>query len=98
MRKSFSLSLRALVAIFFMAGAIAGYSEEQTYKLSDLNIDAERATYQASIARPQDEIASSAIELKLQRNPIKMLQSHNSSVVLGGGLRGATVTPTYRGF
>jgi len=52
MRKSFSLSLRALVAIFFMAGAVAGYSEEQTYKMSDLNIDAERATYQALIARP----------------------------------------------
>ncbi len=97
MRKSFSLSLRALVAIFFMAGAIAGYSEEQTYKLSDLNIDAERATYQALIARPQDEIASSAIELKLQRNPVKMVYSQNSSIVLDGGLRSATVTPSYRG-
>ncbi len=98
MRKSFSLSLRALVAIFFMAGAVVGYSEEQTYKLSDLNIDAERATYQSLIARPQDEIASSAIELKLQRNPIKMLHSHNPSIVFDGGLRGATITPSYRGF
>jgi len=98
MRKSFSLSLRALVAIFFMAGAVVGYSEEQTYKLSDLNIDAERATYQSLIARPQDEIASSAIELKLQRNPIKMLHSHSPSIVFDGGLRGATITPSYRGF
>jgi len=98
MKKRFSLSLFALLTFLFLAGAVAGYSEVQTYKLSDLSIDAERATYQALIARPQDEIGSSAIELKLQRNPIKMLHSHNPSIVLGGGLRGATVIPAYRGF
>lgn len=88
-----------LAAFFGLAIAMTAAAEvETTYQIPEMTIDAERATYQALISRPQDEIGSAAIELKLQRNPVKMLHTCNPSIVLGGGLRGATVTPAYRGF
>lgn len=102
---------RLLTALFVLSAAFAGAeavtTEEtskpatltpQIYKLPNLLIDAERATFNGLISRPQDEIDAKTIELKSQKNPIKLLHALNSSVIIGGGLRGATVTPTMRGF
>ncbi|MBR4571372.1 MAG: TonB-dependent receptor [Candidatus Riflebacteria bacterium] len=70
---------------------------EQTYVLPELSIDAERATYQALITRPQDEITSEQIESMPTHNPVEMIRSYNSSIRLGDGLGGATVAPSIRG-
>lgn len=110
MKVSNKLAGHALMAFLLMSMPVVGEEPvtatatdsetiaANTYQLPDLSIDAERATYQALISRPQDEIDAQTIKLKAQRNPIKMLHAMNSSVLLGGGLRGATVTPTMRGF
>ena len=68
-----------------------------TYVLPELSIDAERATYQALISRPQDEISSEKMQALPTHNPVTMLRSQNSSVTYGTGLAGATVTPRVRG-
>lgn len=70
---------------------------DKTYVMPELSIDAERATYQALISRPQDEISSEQMEAMPTHNPIEMLRNNNSSVALGGGLGGATVSPRIRG-
>ena len=70
---------------------------DQTYVLPELSIDAERATYQALITRPQDEITSEQIESMPTHNPVEMIRSYNSSIRLGDGLGGATVAPSIRG-
>ena len=70
---------------------------DKTYVMPELAIGAERATYQALIRRPQDEIDSEKIQMNPSNNPVKMLRSINSSVTLGGGLGGSTVTPSVRG-
>lgn len=111
MQKIGKLVSRSLMVLFLLSAAFAGAetvaadetskpeaSTSQTYKLPDLSIDAERATFQGLISRPQDEVDAKTIELKSQKNPIKLLHAFNSSVLIGGGLRGATVTPAMRGF
>ncbi|MBP5469490.1 MAG: Plug domain-containing protein, partial [Candidatus Riflebacteria bacterium] len=67
------------------------------YVLPELSIDAERATFQALMRRPQDEIGSEKMQALPTHNPVTMLRSHNSSVTYGTGLAGATVTPRVRG-
>ena len=70
---------------------------DKTYVMPELAIDAERATYQALIRRPQDEITPEQMEAMPTHNPVEMLHSYNSSIALGGGLGGATVVPRIRG-
>ncbi len=70
---------------------------DKTYMMPELAIDAERATYQALITRPQDEITPEQMEAMPTHNPVEMLRSYNSSIALGGGLGGSTVTPRIRG-
>ncbi len=70
---------------------------ENIFVLPELSIDAERATYQALISRPQDEITSEQIESSTTRNPIEMLRNNNSSITINKGLGGSTVTPAIRG-
>lgn len=70
---------------------------DKTYVMPELAIDAERATYQALITRPQDEITPEQMEAMPTHNPVEMLRSYNSSIALGGGLGGSTVTPRIRG-
>ncbi len=70
---------------------------DKTYVMPELAIDAERATYQALITRPQDEITPEQMEAMPTHNPVEMLRSYNSSIALGGGLGGATVVPRIRG-
>ena len=77
--------------------AVEMTESEQTYVLPELSIDAERATYQALITRPQDEITSEQIESMPTHNPVEMIRSYNSSIRLGDGLGGATVAPSIRG-
>ena len=70
---------------------------DKTYVMPELAIDAERATYQALITRPQDEITEKQMEAMPTHNPVEMIRSYNSSIALGGGLGGATVVPRIRG-
>ena len=70
---------------------------DKTYVMPELAIDAERATYQALITRPQDEITPEQMEAISTHNPVEMLRAYNSSIALGGGLGGATVVPRIRG-
>lgn len=70
---------------------------DKTYVMPELSIDAERATYHALISRQQDEITPEQMEAAPTHNPVEMLRSYNSSVALGGGLGGATVSPSLRG-
>ena len=70
---------------------------DKTYVMPELAIDAERASYQALITRPQDEITPEQMEAMPTHNPVEMLHSYNSSIALGGGLGGATVVPRIRG-
>ncbi|PKL43068.1 MAG: hypothetical protein CVV41_11730 [Candidatus Riflebacteria bacterium HGW-Riflebacteria-1] len=106
MRSVFPILKKALAVIFCLTTALAGAGslpdEEASYRLPDMAVDAERATYQGLISRPHDEIDAKTIELKSQRNPIKLLHAFNASVMFGGtsdgSLRGATVAPTLRGF
>lgn len=70
---------------------------ETVYIMPELAIDAERATYQALISRPQDDITSEQLEAMPTHNPVEMLRSYNSSVSLGAGVGGATVGPSLRG-
>lgn len=69
-----------------------------TFALPELAIDAERATYQSLISRPQDEISKEVIDLRQTSNPIELLRSTNSSVTGENGLLGAIYTPGLRGF
>ncbi len=71
--------------------------DDAIYIMPSLSIDADRATYQSIISRPQDEVSQERIESTVTHNPIKMIRAQNSSVVLGGGLGGATVAPKVRG-
>lgn len=70
---------------------------ENVFVLPELSIDAERASYQSLISRPQDEITSDQLESSSTHNPIEMLRNYNSSVTIGWGLGGSTVTPAIRG-
>ena len=70
---------------------------DMTYIMPELSIDAERATYQALISRPQDVISKNQMESTPTHNPVEMLRNYNSSVALGGDIGGATVTPSVRG-
>ena len=70
---------------------------DKTYVMPELAIDAERATYQALIRRPQDEITEEQMEAMPTHNPVEMLRSYNPSVTLGGGLGGAVIAPRIRG-
>ena len=79
------------------AEAVEMTEADKTYVMPELAIDAERATYHALIRRPQDEVDKERIQLNPSNNPVKMLRSLNSSVTLGGGLGGSTVTPSIRG-
>ena len=79
------------------AEAVEMTEADKTYVMPELAIDAERATYQALISRPQDEITPEQMEAMPTHNPVEMLRSYNSSVVLGGGLGGAVVAPRIRG-
>ena len=72
-------------------------NSNSVFVLPELSIDAERATYQALISRPQDEIDSERMQSLPTHNPVTMIRSQNSSVTYGTGLAGATVTPRVRG-
>jgi|GEM_PF-927785 len=72
--------------------------QEQSYILPALSIDAERATYQGFISRPQDEISSEVIKLRPTSNPVELLRSLNSSITISHSLLGAILTPELRGF
>ncbi len=71
---------------------------EGTYTLPPLTIDAEKATYQGLISRPQDEISQEVIKHKPTSNPVELLRSLNSSITTGNSLLGAIFTPQLRGF
>jgi outer membrane receptor protein involved in Fe transport len=71
--------------------------DDAVYVMPSLSIDADRATYQSIISKPQDEVNPERMEATVTHNPIKMIRAQNSSVVLGGGLGGATVSPRVRG-
>ena len=45
---------------------------DKTYVMPELAIDAERATYQALIRRPQDEITPEQMEAISTHNPVEM--------------------------
>lgn len=71
---------------------------EENFKLPELAIDAERATYQSLISRPQDEISKEIIDLRQTSNPIELLRSTNPSITSSHSLLGAIYTPELRGF
>ncbi|NCB40340.1 MAG: TonB-dependent receptor [Erysipelotrichia bacterium] len=86
---------------FFSAATVCAESavqNEQIYKLPNLTIDAERATYQSLISRAQDEIASEVIQLKPTRDPVELLRKMNPSITSSHSLLGAIITPELRGF
>ena len=70
----------------------------QIFTLPELKIDAERATYQSMIERPQDNISREEIELKPGKDPADLLRSMNSSITNSHSLLGAIMTPELRGF
>ncbi|HEY9070847.1 MAG TPA: TonB-dependent receptor [Candidatus Ozemobacteraceae bacterium] len=76
----------------------AGTGGNAIYNLPVLTIDAEKATYQGLITRPQDEIPQNLILHRPTSNPVELLRSLNSSVTPGNGLLGAVFTPQLRGF
>lgn len=95
-------NLLVLVLIGFLLcvashGVQAQSEDDAVYIMPALSIDADRATYQSIISRPQDEVSPERIQSTVTHNPIKMIRAQNSSVVLGGGLGGATVAPKVRG-
>ncbi|NLM17290.1 MAG: TonB-dependent receptor [Candidatus Riflebacteria bacterium] len=95
--------LTTLLIFFSLTIANKGMAQEsayfEPYRLPDISVvDIERAEYVPVYQKSLDVIESEQIKLKAERNPVKLLQESNSSVVFGGGLRGATVTPSYRGF
>ncbi|MDD3001099.1 MAG: TonB-dependent receptor [Candidatus Riflebacteria bacterium] len=81
----------------FAADAIEPTEEDLVYIIPSMAVDADRATYQALITRPQDEISSEKMQALSTHNPVKMIRSQNSSLVTGGGLGGATISPAIRG-
>lgn len=92
--------------VFFMVFTFAFFGilvpcfseEQESFKLPDLAIDAERATYQSIISRPQDELTRETIDLRQTSNPIELLHSVNPSISLSHSLLGAIYTPELRGF
>ncbi|MFZ5952247.1 MAG: TonB-dependent receptor plug domain-containing protein [Candidatus Rifleibacteriota bacterium] len=72
--------------------------QEKVFQLQEMTIDAERATYQNMISRPQDEISKETIELKPGKDPVDLLRSMNSSISGSHSLLGAILTPELRGF
>lgn len=91
-----------LVWLSGISGAAFAQSETSdegnVYRLPELSIDAERATYQSMISRPQDEISREAIELKPGKDPVDLIRSLNSSISGSHSLLGAILTPELRGF
>lgn len=76
----------------------AAVKSEESYTLPVLSIDAEKATWQGLISRPQDEISQEVISHKPTSNPVDLIRSLNSSVTPGNGLLGSVFTPELRGF
>jgi outer membrane cobalamin receptor len=68
------------------------------FSLPSLTIDAERATYQSIISRPNDEIDQQKIELLQKTNPVDLISKINPSVNFNHSLLGAITTPEMRGF
>ncbi|MBU1107040.1 MAG: TonB-dependent receptor [Candidatus Riflebacteria bacterium] len=97
-----TVSKRILAALFCLSTAFAGAQVDtqktESFKLPDLAIDAERATYQGLISRPQDEISKEMIELKPTSNPVELLRAMNSSITMSHSLLGSIITPELRGF
>lgn len=71
---------------------------QQAFRLPDLAIDAERATYQGLFERTQDAVMLEKIELKPYKDPVDLLRSLNPSITGGHSLLGAIMTPELRGF
>ncbi len=72
--------------------------KKDIFVLPELQIDAERASYNGLISRFQDEITPEMIELKPTRDPVELLRSMNSSVTVSNSLLGSIMTPELRGF
>ncbi|MDD2624076.1 MAG: TonB-dependent receptor [Candidatus Riflebacteria bacterium] len=97
LRYAIFLYLAAISATIFAVDAVEPDDEDLVYIIPSLAVDADRATYQAIISRPQDEISSDKMQVLSTHNPVKMIRSQNSSIVTGGGLGGATINPAIRG-
>lgn len=81
-----------------IAGAQSEPGSSQAYRLPDLAVDAERATYKGLFERSQDAITIEKIELKPYKDPVELLRSMNSSITGGHSLLGSVMTPELRGF
>ena len=81
-----------------IAGAQSEPGNSQAYRLPDLAVDAERATYKGLFERSQDAITIEKIELKPYKDPVELLRSMNSSITGGHSLLGSVMTPELRGF
>jgi outer membrane cobalamin receptor len=97
LRYAIFLYLAAISATIFAVDAVEPDDEDLVYIIPSLAVDADRATYQAIISRPQDEISSDKMQVLSTHNPVKIIRSQNSSIVTGGGLGGATISPAIRG-
>ncbi len=96
--RSFFLGLFFSTGMLFSASFAQETPEPRVFNLPELSIDAERATYQSMIARPQDRVSREVIELKPGKDPVDLLRSVNSSITGSHSLLGAIMTPELRGF
>lgn len=96
--RSFFLGLFLTSGILFSASFAEEAAEPRIFNLPELSIDAERATYQSMIARPQDTVSREEIELKPGKDPVDLLRSMNSSISGNHSLLGSVMTPELRGF
>jgi len=91
-----------LLVVFGLTAMIAVAQSEpadnQAFRLPDLAVDAERATYKGIFERTQDAIDLEKIELKTYRDPVELLRTMNPSITGGHSLLGAIMTPELRGF
>jgi len=102
MKKFGSVVMVLLLVVFglttIMAAAQSEPADNQAFRLPDLAVDAERATYKGLFERTQDSISLEKIELKAYKDPVELLRSMNPSITGGHGLLGSVMTPEIRGF
>ena len=94
------ISMFAASSMLFAASdtqSVEMTEDDSVYVMPTLAVDADRATYQALISRHQDEMNAEQMQAIPTHNPVEMIRSQNSSITLGGGLGGATITPRIRG-
>ena len=101
-KKFFKLGfIRLFLILCFVQIAFVAFGQEsdnEGFILPDLEIDAERFSYDGIGTRWQDRIDQQVLELKCSKDPVQLLKSLNSSVTVSHSLLGAIYTPELRGF